>query len=317
MRGQVYLRILPVKVSAGNKTVSTLAMMDDGSQTTLCTSSLLKRLKAKTTPCSVDLVTIMGQSNMIQSKQADLTIKSMDGGSSFDVREVRALDTLPISIDAAAHLDCEGDLRHLSDIKCIREQCDANQLKPDHPVEILLVLDTPGIFWVEEERRGPIDLPFAQRTKLGWTIQGPASRRPSARVAVNLCQESIESQLERMWKTDFPDTELHHSGKTPFSQRQRSSQAGRIITRREELLYYCWHAVEDIQRRNPEQQDRCRTAPSLTQAQAGSRSRPAHQIHRSDQRVSRQRIRRKSERRTRHALFVSTTLFELKQPLMP
>ena len=180
MRGQVYLRILPV-VSAGNKTVSTLAMMDDGSQTTLCTSSLLKRLKAKTTPCSVDLVTIMGQSNMIQSKQANLAVKSMDGGSSFNVKEVRALDTLPISADAAADLDNEGDLSHLSDIiKGVRDQCDANQLKPDHPVEILLGLDTPGIFWVKEERRGLIDLPFAQRTKLGWTIQGPSSRRPSA-----------------------------------------------------------------------------------------------------------------------------------------
>ena len=215
MRGQVYLRILPVKVSAGNKTVSTLAMMDDGSQTTLCTSSLLKRLQAKTKPCSVDIITIMGQSNKISSKQADLTIKSMDGSSTFDVREVRALDTLPISIDAAAHLDSEGDLRHLNDIiQGIREQCSLNQLKPDHPVEILLGLDTPGIFWVEEERRGPVNLPFAQRTKLGWTIQGPSSRRSSARVAVNFCQESIESQLERMWKTDFPDAERHHSEKT-------------------------------------------------------------------------------------------------------
>ena len=228
MRGQVYLRILPVKVSAGNKTVSTLAMMDDGSQTTLCTSSLLKRLQAKTKPCSVDIVTIMGQSNTIQSKQADLTIKSMDGRSAFDIKEVRALDTLPISIDAAAHLDNEGDLCHLNDIiQGIRQQCSSNKLKPDHPVEILLGLDTPGIFWVEEERRGPVNLPFAQRTKLGWTIQGPASNRPKTRVAVNFCQERIEDQLERMWKADFPDAESHHGDKTVPSLNDK--QAAKLV----------------------------------------------------------------------------------------
>ena len=50
LRGNVYLRILPVKVTAGSKTVTTLALLDDGSQTTLCSTGLLKRLHAATKP---------------------------------------------------------------------------------------------------------------------------------------------------------------------------------------------------------------------------------------------------------------------------
>ena len=45
-KGLVFLRILPVRVSHGNKTIHTLAMLDDGSQTTLCSESLIRRLNA-------------------------------------------------------------------------------------------------------------------------------------------------------------------------------------------------------------------------------------------------------------------------------
>ena len=62
LRGNVYLRILPVKVTTGSKTVTTLALLGDGSQTILCFTGLLKRLHAATKPSEINIVTIMGQS---------------------------------------------------------------------------------------------------------------------------------------------------------------------------------------------------------------------------------------------------------------
>ena len=87
-RGNVYLRILPVKVTAGQNTVTTLALIDDGSQTTLCSSSLLTRLNAATRPSEINIVTIMGQSNKIKSSTTSLKVSSIKGENTIELKDV-------------------------------------------------------------------------------------------------------------------------------------------------------------------------------------------------------------------------------------
>ena len=205
-RGNVYLRILPVKVTAGRNTVTTLALIDDGSQTTLCSSSLLTRLNATTRLSEINIVTIMGQSNKIKSSTTSLKVSSIKGESTIELKDVKSLPKLPIGTDAAAHLDAQHNWEHLSDIVTdIKQQCIDNRIKDDHPVELLIGDNTPEAFWIQEERRGGPRQPFAHKTQLGWTIQGPSSSKANCQASVNFVHESVDLQLQRLWTTDFPE----------------------------------------------------------------------------------------------------------------
>ena len=58
---------------------------------------------------------------------------------------------------------------------------------------------------IQEERRGGPGQPFAHKTQLGWTIQGPSSSKENCQASVNFIHESVDLQLQRLWTTDFPE----------------------------------------------------------------------------------------------------------------
>ena len=193
--GKSFLRILPVKVTAGTKSVTTLALLDDGSQATLCSSDLIKRLHAVTKPSKLNITTIIGQSNNIKSSTANLKVSSITGENTIELNDINTLPKLPISIDAAAHLDARQDWTDLSDIITeMKEQCNDNGIKDDHPVELLIGVNTPEAFWIQEQRRSGPGQPFAQRTQLGWTIQGPKSTNTSGQITDYSAQHLERSQ---------------------------------------------------------------------------------------------------------------------------
>ena len=141
----------------------------------------------------------MGQSSKIRSSTTNLTVSSIDGEESIELNEVKSLNKLPIGTDAAAHLDNTRSWEHLDDIiKNMKEQCKINGIQNDQPVELLIGVNTPEAFWIQEERRGGPGEPFAHKTQLGWTIQGPASGTPRGKLSVNFVQEFVESQLQRL-----------------------------------------------------------------------------------------------------------------------
>ena len=136
LRGNVYLRILPVRVKAGNHNVTTLALLDDGSQTTLCSASLLKRLHAVTKPSEINIITIMGQSSKIRSSTTNLTVSSIEGEEGIELNEVKSLNKLPIGTDAAAHFDNTHNWEHLNDIiKNMKEQCKFRLQRPEDEIQ--------------------------------------------------------------------------------------------------------------------------------------------------------------------------------------
>ena len=211
-KGLVFLRILPVQVLCGNKTIHTLAMLDDGSQTTLCSESLIRRLNAPSRLSLLTFTTMSGQTKIKKSRVLDLKVSACGHTDFIQVDGVQSLPTLPISTDAAAHL-YENDYEHLSDvIDKIQSDCFNSGISPSHPVELLIGGNVPEVFWVDEERRGKQNQPFAQLTKLGWTVQGASLKTTSTTPSVNFIQEDCVQHLNRIWETDFP--ERQHSDVT-------------------------------------------------------------------------------------------------------
>ena len=98
-----------------------------------------------------------------------------------------------------------------------------DQRNTERPPQLLIGVNTPEAFWIQEERRGGPGEPFAHKTQLGWTIQGPASAKASNKVSVNFLQEHVESQLQRLWTTDFPDKQ-HDDSQLPSLEDKEAIQ---------------------------------------------------------------------------------------------
>ena len=112
----VYLCIVPVRVSFGENVVSTYAFLDQGSTHSFCKRSLLQELKASGTRERLQLKTITGTTNDMDSVSCNLVVSDLDSDSFFSLSNVHSVENIPVqpnnvSVDAEV---CK--LPHLQDI---------------------------------------------------------------------------------------------------------------------------------------------------------------------------------------------------------
>lgn len=198
-KNKVSMRIVPVKVKNQNKCIETYALLDDGSDVTLCSDSLVQKLGAKGTPREFTITTVNQTTQRRNGLELQLEVSSIDGKETIVLNRVWTIKQLPISIASLPDQRELGKWGHLTDISLPR--IDQGQ------VEILIGGDAPEAFWVE--RRGKRGEPYAVRSILGWSIIGPTGKldlAANANANVNFQQTlSSEEQIERLWKTDFPE----------------------------------------------------------------------------------------------------------------
>jgi hypothetical protein len=198
-QSKVCLRILPVVVKYGNRETKTFALLDEGSDVTLCSDSLVKRLGAKGNPREFTITTVNQTTQRRRGVELNLQVSAVGGNDVIDLRRVWSVEKLPISLESCPTNADVGKWRHLEGI-IIPEISSAQ-------VEMLIGSDTPEAFWVEEQRRGNRGEPYAIRSVLGWTIVGPTGKGLKANRSVHFQQTGmLDVQLERMWNTDFPDS---------------------------------------------------------------------------------------------------------------
>ena len=96
----------------------------------------------------------------------------------------------------------------------------------DGAVTVLIGVDVPEAFWIEEKRRGGSKQPYAVRPKLGWAIIGKRYQNDSeTKVDVNLVNTAADQlhglQIECFWTVN----------KVPLPKRSVPlSQRGQICT---------------------------------------------------------------------------------------
>ena len=68
---------------------------------------------------------------------------------------------------------------------------------------LLIGVDTPEAFWIEDELRGKPGEPFAIKTMLGWSLIGPATGEASKLSANFMTADgSLEQQVKSMWELE-------------------------------------------------------------------------------------------------------------------
>ena len=165
---RVCLSVVPVKVLAkgGNSIpVETYALLDSGSEITLCHESLKESLGVSGTKLDFTLSEITG-STRVESQQVDLIVMSMDESVIVELPKVRTVKHMPITESCIAKKEDLEHWPHLHDVEF-------RQLDIGSVMLVVGLKDNPSFFLPLECRAGREGEPVAVRYSLGWTVIGP------------------------------------------------------------------------------------------------------------------------------------------------
>ncbi|XP_067055972.1 uncharacterized protein [Acropora muricata] len=188
---RVCLGIVPVKVrgKGNNQIVETYALLDNGSEVTLCHEQLLSKLELDRERLSFTLTGITGSTQM-ESQVVKLTVMSMDESIAVELPGVRTVAQMSISTSCIPR---KGDLArwpHLQgiDIPAVRD------------TQVLLLIglkEKPSLFLPLEFKAGEVDEPIAIQYSLGWTVMGPmGERKKDEHCSVNFLQRTHDINLD-------------------------------------------------------------------------------------------------------------------------
>ena len=212
---KVFMKIVPVKIrNKQGKYVETYALLDSGSDISLCNKELLTELNLISTDRRFFLTTQERKNSLRAGRETSFTVEAMDGTSSVHLPRVWAIEPLNVSENSIVTKDDIEGWPHLQDINLSATQ------HIERKVKLLIGCNVPEAFYVLDERRGSPGEPYGVRTLLGWTVFGPSdklSNQESVQVYFNAADDYVRDQatsenikltvqLEKFWKSDFGDS---------------------------------------------------------------------------------------------------------------
>ena len=178
-----------VRGKSNNQIIETNALLDNGSEVTLCHEQLVSKLELDRERLSFTLTGITGSTQM-ESHVVDLTVMSMDESIVVELPGVRTVAQMPISRSCIPR---EGDLARWPHLQGI-----VNPAVKDTEVLLLIGLkEKPSLFLPLEFKAGEVDEPIAIRYSLGWTVMGPMGEpKKDERCSVNFLQSTHDINLD-------------------------------------------------------------------------------------------------------------------------
>ena len=205
------LKKVPVEVTSPQSglKIKTYAFLNDGSNATLCTTRLMRRLGICGEKESLEISTIFGRRSQ-RIVKLDLTVSGVKEPKQFLMKGVYALPRLP---DVSENIVKREDISELPHLEGIEIPIVGNQ-----DVDILIGMDNVECLLVDGTRVGRADQPLGLHTGLGWKLAGsrPSGNEGSAAIHfTSLGYNLIHDQLNYMFSYDFceaaSDTDLSPS----------------------------------------------------------------------------------------------------------
>ena len=143
--------------------------------------------------CKIDVI-----SNNRRTTKVSLTLSSLIGPDTLVLPEVLSKDNLPSNPNPPLSRSDYKAWPHLRNLELPQI---------DDAVTVLIGVDIPEAFWIEEERRGGSKELYAVRSKLGWAIIGKRYLNDSeTKVYVNFvntaADQLLEQQIQCLWTLD-------------------------------------------------------------------------------------------------------------------
>jgi hypothetical protein len=204
MKGnKVALPVVSVSVRGNGNVVKTQALLDPGSNRTFCSRELLKRLKMNGIQLKFDLETL-SDSKDVSAMEVSIEVSGRSTKRYVVLHRVLAVERFPTLHDGVAMAVDLVDWDHLSDL----------ELPNDSDVQLLIGQDNPNLLKPLEVRCSGEREPYAVRTALGWTINGPLGDSEAQSDNTSCVSAFIQAdidmrldvQVERFWKVDSWET---------------------------------------------------------------------------------------------------------------
>jgi len=196
-RSRLALPIVPVqvRVPGSRQTFLTHALLDGGSTATFCSEELVARMGVTGTEETISLTTLEGQGSYLRTRVVGLEVAALGGGTFSSLSRVYTKSSIPVNAD---HIPVAEDVTRYAHLRDVRlPDVDCNSLG------LLIGQDNSDLILPLEVRHGGPGLPYATRTRLGWTLNGSLGETDGKEVAVNLCNtRSLETQVERFWHVE-------------------------------------------------------------------------------------------------------------------
>jgi hypothetical protein len=191
--GEVFLPIVKVTV---NDTMKTHALLDSGATTSFCTQRLVDTLGIHGNTVQYTLSTL-NESRSRRTKLVNLNLVSHDGNDCLLMSNVYVVDNIAVNVPATPlHV-----YKHLSDLP----------LHSSSPqVDVLIGQDNAVALHPLEARSGQPWEPFAVRTLLGWSVNGPVASSPVSKSAIAnfVTTSSLDSDVKALWEIERDDVHV-------------------------------------------------------------------------------------------------------------
>ena len=194
---RIALPIVPVQVRALGRCIRTCALLDTGSTNTFCSAALLERLEISGKRQTLSLTTLDKADTTIETERVSLQVLDMDENNVLDLPCVFTRAQLPVHIRNRAQPQDIGQWPHLEGI-------DLPQVSIGE-VDLLIGQDVPAALTPIEVRTGAPGTPYAVKTLLGWTLNGPlglAAEQQKASVNFVHADACLEQQVRQFWELE-------------------------------------------------------------------------------------------------------------------
>jgi hypothetical protein len=210
-KSRVWLKVVPVII---NGKIKANAFLDSGSDTSLCSTSLLEKIGfhgGKKITYSVS--TITGERE-IKGTQASLRLQSLDKNTNI-VMKFLSTDVIPIDTASIAQQHNVQYFEHLREVNL--------PTLSDGEIDLLIGSDYADIIETQMDvKRGKPGEPIAIKTLFGWTITGSSKISSNSNSPqINLLKTSdneIPDLLRKLYDQEFSDINSYKNGLSPEEQ---------------------------------------------------------------------------------------------------
>ena len=198
---KIALPLVPVRIYSpeSKRSHSTYALLDTGSNVTLCHERLLRTLGLQGWAETISLTTLDKKHNRTPTRVISLEVTDPDGEGKLHLGQVYTRDSLPIDLRNKVTTNEAARWSHLKGLPLHHAPADEVMLLigQDYPDVLVLLATVPG-------GKGE---PYAIKTRLGWTVNGPVNASETqgeqqAFFTQGERYEQLDRQLEKFWKLE-------------------------------------------------------------------------------------------------------------------
>ncbi|XP_023806317.1 SH3 and multiple ankyrin repeat domains protein 2 isoform X1 [Oryzias latipes] len=200
---RVMLKVVPILIHYGGRTLSAFAILDDGSERSMLLPTAAKALGIKGTPEDLPLRTVRQDIQVLHGYAVTFHISSVARPhTSYKIEGAFTANRLSLAQHTYPIERLQKKFSHLRGLPI-------PALRDAEPF-LLIGSDQPHLITpIEPVRLGPPGSPAAVHTRLGWTLQGPVhlTGRPTNAVQCLFTSsppkfEELYKHVERLWQMD-------------------------------------------------------------------------------------------------------------------